>query len=777
MIGHQARRVQQYGFGVKSYNRGLGMYKSNLFRTVSVLGLCALGLAGTTAAAHADTTKTTPAALDTITVYAKGSARQTQSISHTRIAEAAPGTSPIKVLALLPGVNYQSADAFGAYEWATRISVRGFNQNQMGFTLDDVPLGDMSYGNWNGLHISRAIIDENIAKATLTQGPGGLGIASNNDLGAAVQFTSVDPSMTPGVAAAQTFGSDDDLRSYLALNSGALASGTRVMLSIDRQTSEKWRGIGGQRALQVNLKAIQNIGAGTLTGFFNYSKRAEVDYQDVSKEYVRKLGYNWDNYGQWPESIAAANGVYTHGENTTSDPLDAAYYGGSGLRNDVLAGLTLAMPITDKLSIKSTLYVHQDIGRGLWFTPYTPSPDGSPISLRTSEYTEDRIGLNSSASYKISDANTISGGFWVEREKFDLARRFYATSLESPIYSLYDFPTNPFDTQWAFKFDISVYQGYLQDVYKVTDKLTLTGGFKGTDTAIGSQQTVGSGYASGDISASNPFLPQLGLTYAVTPNDEIFADFSQNLRSFQAGGPGYGAAPFQMSQSEFDATKSGLKPETSYTYELGYRLKRNGFSADADVYHVNFHDRLLGIAECAGIVGCANALANVGSVTTDGAEIAATINLPHGFTWYNAGSMNQSKYDDDVTSGGIEYSTKNKQAVDTPKFIYSTDFGYRAHNFYAHLTGNAQSGRYYSYTNDASVPGYMTWDLSAGYDLPRIGSLKDMRLQFNVTNVFDKEYFSSIGTNGFVLTDPTGTAQTLQVAERRAFFGTISAKF
>jgi hypothetical protein len=61
------------------------------------------------------------------------------------------------VLNKLPGVNFQSADSFGTYEWSARITLRGFNQNQLGFTLDDIPLGDMSYANYNGLHISRAI--------------------------------------------------------------------------------------------------------------------------------------------------------------------------------------------------------------------------------------------------------------------------------------------------------------------------------------------------------------------------------------------------------------------------------------------------------------------------------------------------------------------------------------------------------------------------------------------------------------------------------------------
>ena len=80
-------------------------------------------------------------------------------------------------------MNFQAADPYGSYEWAVRISVRGFNQNQLGFTLDDIPLGDMSYGNWNGLHISRAITDENIGRIVLSQGTGSLETASNSNLG------------------------------------------------------------------------------------------------------------------------------------------------------------------------------------------------------------------------------------------------------------------------------------------------------------------------------------------------------------------------------------------------------------------------------------------------------------------------------------------------------------------------------------------------------------------------------------------------------------------
>ena len=93
--------------------------------------------------------------VEEVNVISEGETRDVQSINEKLLLESTPGTSPISVLAHLPSVSVTGADPYGAYEWAVRISVRGFNQNQLGFTLDDVPLGDMSYGNLNGLHVGQ----------------------------------------------------------------------------------------------------------------------------------------------------------------------------------------------------------------------------------------------------------------------------------------------------------------------------------------------------------------------------------------------------------------------------------------------------------------------------------------------------------------------------------------------------------------------------------------------------------------------------------------------
>ncbi|MFM7405045.1 MAG: TonB-dependent receptor plug domain-containing protein, partial [Erythrobacter sp.] len=192
---------------------------------------------------------------DEIVVYGKGEVRQVTEIAATDIALTTAGSSPFIALRKLPGVNFQSADPFGVYEWSTRITLRGFNQNQLGFTLDGVPLGDMSYGNTNGLHISRAIIADNIGSTRVSQGAGALGTASTSNLGGTIEFFSRAPQDELGVAGNVTYGDSETFRVFGTLDTGDLG-GFKAYISAAHIDAEKWKGVGTQRATQVNAKLV-----------------------------------------------------------------------------------------------------------------------------------------------------------------------------------------------------------------------------------------------------------------------------------------------------------------------------------------------------------------------------------------------------------------------------------------------------------------------------------------------------------------------------------------
>jgi len=721
--------------------------------------------AGAADVADASAPVAAAAAVQVVEVTGKGQSRQVQNISRADLQAAVPGTSPLKTLEKLPGVNFQSADPFGSYEWSTRFSIRGFNQNQLGFTLDGVPLGDMSYGNNNGLHISRAISSENIGRVAVSQGAGSLGTASTSNLGGTVQFITLDPSDQMGVTAAQTFGSDSTSRSFVRVDSGELASGTKFFISGTRMRSEKWKGDGPQDQDQINTKFVHRFGDHTLSGFFNYSKRSEVDYQDLSLDSTKRLGYDWDNYApDWQRALDAAKGIYTGGVNN----MDDAYYLGRGLRKDRLGGVSLDLALTPSAVLKTTVYHHGNEGQGHWYTPYTPSSATVPISIRTTEYTISRDGATADLTWDFG-SHTVNAGVWGERSKHVLTRNFYAVKDGTYIDG---FLSNPMATGFKQDFVTDTRLFYVQDTLSLMDdKMKINFGFKSPKVDISTITLVGD-RAAGNLSVKKSFLPQAGVSYALNSNDELFASASKNMRAFQPGVDG----PFSQTAAGYRLGAANLKPETSVSYDLGLRFKRDNVQGSIAVYYADFKDRQLGVATCAGILGCAGTVVNVGKVETSGVEALAVWKIMRSVSWFNSATYNDSTYQSDYLDNGKLVATAGKQVVNAPKKMFNTELAYEDAQWFARVGGKFTDRRYYTYLNDASVPSYWIGTASAGYKMKAVGPFKDVKLQLNVSNLTDKRYYSTIGSNGFAASDAGGTFATLLSGAPRQIFVTLSGK-
>ena len=83
------------------------------------------------------------------------------TINNVQAQKILPGISPLKAIQSLPGVLYATADPWGNNEQNESLVVHGFTTQQLGYTMDGVPLGDQQYGPYNGLSPSRAITSEN----------------------------------------------------------------------------------------------------------------------------------------------------------------------------------------------------------------------------------------------------------------------------------------------------------------------------------------------------------------------------------------------------------------------------------------------------------------------------------------------------------------------------------------------------------------------------------------------------------------------------------------
>ncbi len=722
--------------------------------------------------------------LERVTVsVGRGQLRSVQSLTQAEFDNAPAGSSPLATVARLPGVNFQSADGLGNYEWSTRFTVRGFSQNQLGFTLDDVPLGDMSYGNFNGLHISRAISSENVGRASLSQGAGALEAASSSNLGGTLQFYSNDPTGQFGFRASQTLGSDSATRTFLRVDSGASSLG-QVYLSYTNQDADKWKGSGQQKLEQWNFKWVKAVGDSRLSAFLNTSRRREVDYQDLSLDLIKRRGDTLDNF--YPDFAAAVNAA-----NTLCQPsnyvaaCDDQYYAGAGLRNDELAGATADLRLATNATWKTTAYYHHNKGMGLWFTPYNATPalkdaqgndiagTGSPIAERTTEYGIHRWGVVSNAEMDLGE-HLLKAGVWFEDNDFDQARRFYAVRPNA-LPSVYQFPTNPMSTQWQYGFNTKTTQFSLSDTWSVTKDLTVGAGFKSLKVKIDGNREVGNDMPSGSITAQKNFLPQLGINYRLSASNELYGTIARNMRAYQ--GAATGTSPFATNAVGFDAIKGSLKPETSDTIEAGWRTSGRGYEGSVSAYLVNFKDRLLSVQSGSGIQGNPVVLSNVGDVRATGVEGALSFRLAPTLTWYNSVSLSKSTYRDDVVSGGTPVAIRGKRVADAPDTMVKSQLGYDDGALFGTIGVDYMSKRYYSYTNDASVPDRTLVNLSAGYRMKNVPMLRELSLQASVSNVFDKHYISTIGSNGFTNSDPTGTYATLLPGAPRQFSLTLTGKF
>ena len=371
------------------------------------------------------------------------------------------------------------------------------------------------------------------------------------------------------------------------------------------------------------------------------------------------------------------------------------------------------------------------------------------------------------------------------------AARYIRTNVTGPIDLGQFLQGQPDLAQWVQETKWKTRQFYVQDtVTLLNDALSFDFGFKSTYSRSDATALPGiakaappasTQFASGTLVAKDNFLPEVGVRWKVAEGHELFASYAENMAMFQGG---FKLGPQSVTQPVWDAQGSTLVPETSRSFEGGYRYVSRTLQVSLTAYHVDFDNRLLQYNPCPTAQqqnpGCGNSFHNAGSVTSQGVEIGVLWKPVPWLSWYNSASFNKSTYNDGLnfcTATCVLYATAGKQQVDTPKQLYSSVVTVKRGGFSASVQGKYTGRRYYTYTNDQSFGGYTTFDLGLGYDFGPLGALKHAKLSLNVTNVTDKRYAANFDNSVFAPSDPTGAILVFHSSAPRQFFGTISAAF
>jgi iron complex outermembrane receptor protein len=208
------------------------------------------------------------------------------------------------------------------------------------------------------------------------------------------------------------------------------------------------------------------------------------------------------------------------------------------------------------------------------------------------------------------------------------------------------------------------------------------------------------------------------------------------------------------------------------------RARHGNYQGSIALYNADFKDRQLNVATCTGIVGCPTTLTNIGRVRTRGVEAAIDSKLASDWSWFNSFTFNDSSYRDAPVyfEGATPVDVNGRRVVDAPRVLFNTEVSWEHAGWFARVDAKYTGQRYYTYLNDSPVPSYWLSNLSAGYHLGSIGPFKGTTLQLNVTNLANKRYFGTVGTNGFVSADPSGTFATMLAGAPRQAFLSLNAK-
>ena len=744
--------------------------------------------------------------LDVVNVSAKNSTRSAVSLSGSEIQKILPGTSPLQAIQTLPGVLYRTADPWGNNEQNASLFVHGFNGQQLGYTMDGIPLGDQQYGNYNGLTPQRAIISEDVSSVTLFSGAGDLATASTSNLGGSVATFSSDPAAEMGGRFSQTIGSHDATRTYARFDTGRFYGDNSAYISVMHQDQRAWDFRGHQRGNQLDGKFVHHDENGTFTFFADYSDKTEPNEDSIYHGTVAgQGGMPYTRAFMYPDFQQALNYLGANGAPPAADGNNYRNYYSDAQRTDYLTYAKYEWNLSESVTWSNQAYFHHDDGAGVvagpiqvaglpaLFAVYFPNQNlkqvfgGSGYAIRTTEYDINRRGWISSLNWN-TDNNELSAGVWWEHNQVSQDRRWYPLNVNDPGASTpYSRPSNPLITQYEDKARSDVIQPYVSDLWHVTPDITLQAGFKSSfQYADGwypveplPNSTVGvTQYPNGTINSHKDFLPQLGATWDISAHDELFFNAQENMRQFATAN---NLSPWSLgSQQAFNIFKQTVKPETAWVYELGLRSQHDfdvgpftGLDSQVSVYHVNFSNRLLQISPTpviSSIVGGASIIQNVGSVTTNGADLAATLHMGEHFSIYDAVSYNHSKYDDNYFSGTTLVPTAGKKVPGSPewmnKFIISANYG----RFSGQLSGDTVGKVYATYTNDLSISGYFLMGAQLSYALPLDSFLHDAKLSLNVTNLTDRK-----GNYQVVVGAASGTYNTYPIAPRQWFL-TFSTK-
>ena len=627
----------------------------------------------------------------------------------------APTAEYSRVAVIAPGLSGDSTNGPGLSE--TKISMRGFSDDQYNITFDGIPWGDTN----NPAHHSTSFFPASvIGSAIVERGPGNASNLGYATFGGSINLFSKRPKEEREFSLFSSVGTWNTLLYGASFESGKLdENNDTLQLNFQHLQSDGYLTYNSIKSDNYTGKFRREMGNTTLTLFSSVNNIKYVQPDNSSGPTQAQIALYGRNYSlnNDPNSFNYIGFNHT-AKRTDFEYLRAETEWGAGFRTDARV-YTYAY---DNQTISST------DPTGLTAAGTKAGATGNKNIPGIDKQNKYRVyGLMANAEKQL-DHGLLRVGVWAERSATD--RHQYDLDLTLGIRNPAE--TKPTPVQYpSVKFDqqshIESTQPYAEFEWQPMQGLTVTPGFKYVAitrslSALVNQTTRLPADFSVDYTKSLPFL---------TVNKQLgagLAAYAQFARGYQI--------PDLNSFYILDPTRNSADPQTSTNYQVGIIGKSPRLTWDFDLYRIDFKNKYVSN----GATGAAAAYINIGGATYEGAEGQATVVLGGGFAAYVNGSINRAKAND-----------TGKQISGAPDMTAGLGLLWQAGPWSTSLiykrTGSTPQVEYSS--NPTGYEGYRiaardNTDLGVAYTLDKLRLAKNVKLQFNVFNLMDRDSLTAI---------------------------------
>ena len=638
-------------------------------------------------------------------------ATQPQSVIDRTFFEDAksPISDYTNIAAIAPGVSGGiSANGPGLSE--AKNTIRGFKDGEYNITYDDIPFGDTNGPTHHSTaYFPASIIDH----VTVERGPGNASNIGQATFGGSVNLYSLVPSNDFGISTFDSIGSWNTRLDGLTINTGTIGElgGSKLIVTGQEMNSDGYLTNSRLGSNNVTFKYEQPIGSKTLLTIFS-SNNSNFYYQSDGSKGITE----------------AQASIYGKNFGLSSDPSKALYYGyGRVEKSTAFDYIRVQSDAGSGWGIDNTSYY-------VWYGNNTLSADssvpgdglGSVINTQggskgPATQMPGYIKINSYSIYgdvmritKQTDAGLFRTGLWFETTDTFRSRYDYNLFGMTPNYKEKNVAGIGSNILYDQGSSWKNYQPFAEFEWAATDNLKVTPGIKlmkwqqSIDAAVLDKAARQHANIENEFNATLPFLT---LNYKIDKTSSVYAQYAQGMLVPDIS---YYYSPSYQ--------KTNITPQTSTNYQVGYVHKSSNITFDADLYYIDFANKLT-----QDLTSVDPVYYNGGGVIYKGIEGQVAYAVGNGFSLYTNGSINSAKNRD---SGFI---IANAPETTAALALLYNDRGISSSLVYKYV------GKQFADASELlAINPYSTLDYSVGYTFKSPGlGIKSMKLNLGIYNLLN----------------------------------------